>query len=208
MSPPYYHSPPIDLLDYPDGFANTKIIDLDAEYEEEQAVASATATATATTSTEVTPDGNTATEKKGTKQLYHIATDTQQRDMDEPIGLYGLYLSSYGPDPVNRVAVQLMSTFSKNNEGKDSEYDDYGSDDCYTGFACFNYGGTALSIMVKKIEGNEMNILRYLNKKGLLQKVLKLFEEDNTSSNNKPPPTKKLKQDDVIKRVQEFIDRK
>jgi len=219
--PPYYDSPPIDLLVYPDGFETAKVVDLDAEYEEEEeAVTSATA-ADVADSTEVKTDDKTTTTKKkkkkgmkkGMKRLYVIETDTQQRDMNAPTGLYGLYLSSYGPDPlVNRVAEQLMSTFSEKNEGKDSEYDECDRDGCYTGFACFNYGGTALSINVNKIESDQTNILRYLyQKQGLLQKVLHLFQKEDKEDvgNNKSTTTEtNLKQDDVIKRVQEFIDRK
>jgi len=221
---PYYDSPPMGLLDYPDGFANTKVIDLDAEYEEEQQTVLASAPPpTSSTEVRTADDGKTAKKTKGVKQLYHIVTDTQQRDFDAPRGLYGLYLSSYGPDPVNKVAEQLMSTFSKTNEGQDDEYDDYDNEtNCYTGFSCFEYGGSSLSIMVEKIESDEMNILNYLyqSKRGLLQKVLQLFEkaqdnkdeQDITSGSKRKSTTTttktKLKQDDVIKSIQDFIDKK
>lgn len=166
----YYDSPPADLLDYPDDFLDTRVLDLDADYEQRS-------------------EGGGQIKKKtktGTKQLYEIVTDTQQRNFSAPKGLYGLYLSSYGPTPVNDQASHLMQEFSALNDGRDSEHNLDGAecrtdnvtatDTCYDGFACFHYGGTALSIDVRHIERDQLNVLRclYQHEQGLLQKVSRL----------------------------------
>ncbi|MGK3756935.1 MAG: hypothetical protein ACI8RD_009249 [Bacillariaceae sp.] len=197
-SQPYYDSPPIDLLDYPDGFSvNHIVIDLDADYE-----------ATTKTKTDNTNTADDCCRKpiKGIKRLYSIETDTNQRDFSAPVGLYGLFLSSYGFDPVNRVAIELMSKFCDlNTEGRDSESNLDGKDtkdgERYDGFACFNYGGTSLSVMVNKTHSDQIVILRQLYRKGLLQKALQLFQDGSKS-------TKGSKEDDAIKSIQEFIDKK
>ena len=200
-SQPYYDSPPIDLLDYPDGFGvNPIVLDLDADYE-----ATTTTTTSKTDNTNTSETGCCRKPKKGIKRLYSIETDTNQRDFSAPVGLYGLFLSSYGFDPVNRTAIELMSKFCDlNTEGRDSESNLDGKDtedgESYDGFACFNHGGTSLSVMVNKTHSDQIVILRQLYRKGLLQKALQLFQDGKS--------TKGLEEDDVIKSIQEFIDRK
>jgi hypothetical protein len=198
-SQPYYDSPPIDLLDYPDGFGvNPIVLDLDSDYE-------ATTTTTKTDNTNTSKTDCCRKPKKGIKRLYSIETDTNQGDFSAPVGLYGLFLSSYGFDPVNRVAVELMSKFCDlNTEGRDSESNLDGKDtedgESYDGFACFNYGGTSLSVMVNKTDSDQVVILRQLYRKGLLQKALQLFQDGKS--------TEESNEDDVIKSIQEFIDKK
>ena len=82
---------------------------------------------------------------------------------------------------------------------------------------CFHSGGTALSIDVRHIERDQLNVLRclYQHEQGLLQ-VLQLFQQiipsqqqrqDVGGDDNKQiPEPQSMKQDDVIAAVQQHID--
>jgi len=112
------------------------------------------------------------------KELYVIYTDTNQRDFNASPKPYGVFWSAEGPSLVNNIAIELWPKFG-NPKMRDSEHNINGEltkdGECYDGFACLNYGQTALSMYVRKV-----NVYEYerdfmiLWDKGLIEEALVL----------------------------------
>lgn len=117
-----------------------------------------------------------ASKHRGYKGLYAIEADTDQIYFGAAPDIYGVYFSSYGPDPVNKVAVEVFAAFDEVNPGRDSEYNLDGSSTkegmCYDGYACYGYGQAALSLYVTEVEPHQVRTLKPLNTMGTLRKVL------------------------------------
>eukprot|EP00984_Skeletonema_dohrnii_P008974 scaffold3366_cov129-Skeletonema_dohrnii-CCMP3373.AAC.3 len=83
------------------------------------------------------------------KSLYVISTDDNGRDFKAPPKPYGVFRSAEGPGLVNNIAIELWPKFGS-VKSRDSEENNDGKltklGKCYDGFACLNYGQTALSI--------------------------------------------------------------
>ncbi|KAL7494176.1 hypothetical protein ACHAWT_002899 [Skeletonema menzelii] len=111
------------------------------------------------------------------KSLYVIFTDTNQRDFRAPPKPYGVFWSAVGPGPVNNIAIELWAKFGS-VKGRDSEHNINGKDtqpgECYDGFACLNYGQTALSMFVRKVEVDNEGDFMLLYEKGLIEEALVL----------------------------------
>lgn len=111
------------------------------------------------------------------KSLYVIFTDTNQRDFNALPKPYGVFWSAEGPGPVNNIAIELWPKFGS-VKGRDSEHNIEGEDtqpgECYDGFACFNYGQTALSMNVCKVEVDHERYFMLLYRKGLIEEALVL----------------------------------
>mmetsp|Transcript_22790 Transcript_22790/g.32595 ORF Transcript_22790/g.32595 Transcript_22790/m.32595 type:complete len:299 (+) Transcript_22790:81-977(+) len=111
------------------------------------------------------------------KSLYVIFTDTNQRDFNALPKPYGVFWSAEGPGPVNNIAIELWPKFGS-VEGRDSEHNIEGEEtkpgECYDGFACLNYGQTALSMNVRKVEVDHERYFMLLYRKGLLEEALVL----------------------------------
>eukprot|EP00574_Skeletonema_japonicum_P005288 CAMPEP_0201720604 /NCGR_PEP_ID=MMETSP0593-20130828/5493_1 /ASSEMBLY_ACC=CAM_ASM_000672 /TAXON_ID=267983 /ORGANISM="Skeletonema japonicum, Strain CCMP2506" /LENGTH=303 /DNA_ID=CAMNT_0048211265 /DNA_START=30 /DNA_END=941 /DNA_ORIENTATION=- len=111
------------------------------------------------------------------KSLYAIFTDTNQRDFNALPKPYGVFWSAEGPGPVNNIAIELWPKFGS-VEARDSEHNIEGEEtkpgECYDGFACLNYGQTALSMYVRKLEVDHERDFMLLYRKGLLEEALVL----------------------------------
>ena len=111
------------------------------------------------------------------KSLYVIFIDTNQRDFAAPPKPYGVFWSSEGPGPVNNIAIELWPKFGS-VEARDSEHNINGEltkpGECYDGFACLNYGQTALSMFVRKVEVDHERDFMLLYRKGLIEEALVL----------------------------------
>ena len=120
------------------------------------------------------------------KSLWVIEYDDKQRDFSAEPQYYGLFWSSDGPDSVNKIAISLWDRFPQypfpGDEFKDHRDCEHNIDgektadgECYSGFACFGYGNTAISLTVAQLEAEHDKKLKSIYNSGsLLMDVLAL----------------------------------
>ena len=115
------------------------------------------------------------------KSLYVIQYDDQQRNFNAEPRYYGLFWSSDGPDPVNKIAISLWDRFldhPSDTDHRDSEDNIDGKDtaegECYHGFACFGYACIAISLDVLQLEADYDRKVLSLYLSGLLMDAILL----------------------------------
>lgn len=125
------------------------------------------------------PDKDESWKHQGYKGLYLIETDTNSRDFAKPSKIYGVFFSSYGPDPVNKVAIGLWKYFNKKNANVEDAYNHDGSKtkegQCYDGFATYFIGGMSLCLWVTEVKAEKTGLLYQMYvQKNLLRKALEV----------------------------------